>query len=66
MKILREASEKNILLIEDDYNSEFCYYHHPSPSIQGLAGGNGVIYLGTSEEAADDSAGMTCKSVPSS
>ena len=30
MKILREASEKNILLIEDDYNSEFCYYHHPS------------------------------------
>ena len=47
MKILREASEKNILLIEDDYNSEFCYYHHPSPSIQGLAGGNGVIYLGT-------------------
>ena len=47
MKILREASEKNILLIEDDYNSEFCYYHHPSPSIQGLAGGNGVNYLGT-------------------
>lgn len=47
MKILREASEKNILLIEDDYNSEFCYYHHPSPSIQGLAGGKGVIYLGT-------------------
>ena len=47
MKLLREASRENILLIEDDYNSEFCYVHHPAPSIQGLAGGEGVVYLGT-------------------
>lgn len=47
MEVLREASGKNILLIEDDYNSEFCYVHHPTPSIQGLSGGEGVVYLGT-------------------
>jgi GntR family transcriptional regulator/MocR family aminotransferase len=47
MKLLREASRENMLLIEDDYNSEFCYVHHPAPSIQGLAGGEGVVYLGT-------------------
>lgn len=47
MELIREAAGQDILLIEDDYNSEFCYYHHPAPSIQGLAGGEGVVYLGT-------------------
>ena len=47
MELIREAADGDILIIEDDYNSEFCYYHHPAPSIQGLAGGDGVVYLGT-------------------
>lgn len=45
--LIKEAAEKNQLIIEDDYNSEFQYFQKPVPSIQGLAGGRGVIYLGT-------------------
>lgn len=45
--LLKEASCKEVLLIEDDYNSEFRYYNRPIPSLQGLAGGRGVVYLGT-------------------
>lgn len=47
MQLLKEASEKDVLLIEDDYNSEFRYYSRPTPSLQGLSGGRGVVYLGT-------------------
>ncbi len=47
MALLKEAGRENILLIEDDYNSEFRYYSRPTPSLQGLSGGNGVVYLGT-------------------
>lgn len=47
MALLKEAVQKEVLLIEDDYNSEFRYYSRPMPSLQGLAGGRGVIYLGT-------------------
>lgn len=47
MELIRKASEQDILLVEDDYNSEFRYYNQPVPSIQGLAGGRGVVYLGT-------------------
>lgn len=47
MELIREADQRNILLIEDDYNSEFAYFQKQAPSLQGLAGGDGVIYLGT-------------------
>ena len=47
MKLIREASEKRFLIIEDDYNSEFQYFQKPTPSLQGLAGGRGVVYIGT-------------------
>ncbi|MBR4138538.1 MAG: PLP-dependent aminotransferase family protein [Lachnospiraceae bacterium] len=47
MNLIREASEKQFLIIEDDYNSEFQYFQKPMPSLQGLAGGRGVVYLGT-------------------
>ena len=47
MKLMKEALEKNLLLIEDDYNSEFGYYSRPTPSLQGLSGGKGVVYMGT-------------------
>lgn len=47
MELLRQAAEQDVLLIEDDYNSEFRYYSRPTPSLQGLSGGRGVVYLGT-------------------
>lgn len=47
MELLKEAAQKDILLIEDDYNSEFRYYSRQIPSLQGLSGGRGVIYVGT-------------------
>ena len=47
MELLREAAGKEILLLEDDYNSEFGYYTRPVPALQSLAGGRGVVYLGT-------------------
>lgn len=47
MKLIKEAFDKDILIIEDDYNSEFRYYNRPTPSLQGLSGGRGVVYLGT-------------------
>ena len=47
MELIRAASRKDILIIEDDYNSEFRYFQKPTPSLQGLAGGRGVVYLGT-------------------
>ena len=46
-KLIKTAMEKNLLLIEDDYNSEFSYYNRPAPSLQGLSGGKGVVYMGT-------------------
>lgn len=47
MKLVKEAGRRGILLIEDDYNSEFRYFQRQASSLQGLAGGQGVVYLGT-------------------
>ena len=41
------ARENNKLIIEDDYGSEFRYFNRPTPSLQGLDGGEGIVYLGT-------------------
>lgn len=47
LQLISEAQQKEFLIIEDDYNSEFKYFQKPTPSVQGLAGGRGVVYLGT-------------------
>ncbi len=47
MQLLKDAVRDDMLIIEDDYNSEFRYYNRPTPSLQGLSGGRGVVYLGT-------------------
>lgn len=47
LNLIQDASERGIYIIEDDYNSEFRYFQKPTPALQGLAGGRGVIYLGT-------------------
>ncbi len=41
------ARTKNKLIIEDDYGSEFRYFNRPTPSLQGLDGGENIVYLGT-------------------
>ncbi len=46
-ELLEKAQENDYLIIEDDYNSEFKYFQKPTPSVQGLAGGKGVVYIGT-------------------
>lgn len=47
IELLSYARKNNCIIIEDDYDSEFRYYSKPVPSLQGIAGGNDVIYLGT-------------------
>lgn len=47
LELIKEASRRDLLLIEDDYNHEFRYFQRTIPSIQGLAGGRGVVYLGS-------------------
>lgn len=41
------ARENGKLIIEDDYGSEFRYFNRPTPSLQGLDGGENTVYLGT-------------------
>lgn len=47
LKLLRVARRSGCLVLEDDYDSEFRYFTHPVPSLQGLDGGQSVIYMGT-------------------
>lgn len=47
LDLIGEANRRDFLIIEDDYNSEFRYFQKPAPSLQGLTGGRGVVYLGT-------------------
>lgn len=47
LSLLHEAISHNRLIIEDDYNNEFRYFTKPRPCLQGLAGGEHVVYLST-------------------
>lgn len=47
MELLDYAKHNDILLVEDDYDSEFRYLSKPVPSIQGMNGGQEVVYIGT-------------------
>jgi GntR family transcriptional regulator / MocR family aminotransferase len=47
LELLKWASEKNVYIIEDDYDSEFRYNSAPIPSIQSIDTKDCVIYLGT-------------------
>ena len=47
LSLIAEAGKRNMLLIEDDFNQEFRYFQKPAPSLQGLAAGKDVIYLGS-------------------
>lgn len=45
--LLKRTLERGALLIEDDYDNEFCYFDRPAPALQGLDGGQHVVYIGT-------------------
>lgn len=47
LSMLKECAEHNQLIIEDDYDNEFRYFTKPIPCLQGLAGGDNVVYLST-------------------
>lgn len=47
MQILQWAKEKNAILLEDDYDSEYRFEGKPLPSLQGLDNGQHVVYIGS-------------------
>ncbi|HCW79609.1 MAG TPA: PLP-dependent aminotransferase family protein [Ruminococcaceae bacterium] len=46
-ELLRWAHRSGGIIIEDDYNGELRYRARPVPAMQGIAGGRGVVYLGS-------------------
>lgn len=47
LQLLEWAAAQRCWLVEDDYDSEFQFKHRPIASLQGLAQGQGVIYVGS-------------------
>lgn len=46
-ELVRHSAQTGSLVIEDDYESDFLYNSRPTPSLHALAGGSGVVYLGS-------------------
>jgi GntR family transcriptional regulator/MocR family aminotransferase len=47
MALLRWAAERRVLVVEDDYDSEFRYRGRPLMALQGLDEAGRVVYMGT-------------------
>jgi GntR family transcriptional regulator/MocR family aminotransferase len=47
LELLAWAQKSGVMIIEDDYDSEYRYGERPIPALQGLDQGNSIIYLGT-------------------
>jgi GntR family transcriptional regulator / MocR family aminotransferase len=47
LELLDWARPRNVVIIEDDYDSEYRYSGAPLPALQGLAGEVPVVYVGT-------------------
>lgn len=47
LELIHYASEHGSLIIEDDFENEFVYLQKPTPSLFSLAGGQGVVYIGS-------------------
>ncbi|HIU63965.1 MAG TPA: PLP-dependent aminotransferase family protein [Candidatus Avacidaminococcus intestinavium] len=47
IELLNWAKHTNGFIIEDDYNGEFRYFARPTGALQGLEGGDNVIYFGS-------------------
>lgn len=51
LELLAWAREAGAFILEDDYAAEFRYAGAPLPALQGLGGGDRVIYVGTLNKA---------------
>lgn len=51
LRLLKWASERDALVIEDDYDSEFRYGSRPIPALKALDSDDRVVYLGTMSKA---------------
>lgn len=47
IELIHYAAQHGSIILEDDYENEFVYMQQPTPSLQSLAGGQGVVYLGS-------------------
>jgi GntR family transcriptional regulator / MocR family aminotransferase len=47
LALLDWAQQQQCWLVEDDYDSEYQYQHRPVASLQGLARGEGVLFVGS-------------------
>ncbi|SLN66726.1 MocR-like pyridoxine biosynthesis transcription factor PdxR [Oceanibacterium hippocampi] len=47
LAVIEWANQTGAWILEDDYDSEYRFVGKPIPSLQGLDGGNRVIYVGT-------------------
>ena len=47
MELVHYAAAKGSLIIEDDFENQFVYFQRPTPSLFNLAGGHGVVYIGS-------------------
>jgi len=47
MEVLSWAARTGAFIIEDDYDSEYCFQGEPAPALQGLDRGSNVIFVGT-------------------
>ncbi|MEI4472461.1 MocR-like pyridoxine biosynthesis transcription factor PdxR [Frigidibacter sp. MR17.24] len=47
IEVLEAAAERNVILIEDDYDSELTFSGSPNPAIKALDTDNRVIYIGS-------------------
>lgn len=51
VELLNLARKRNMIIIEDDYDSEFRYRGRPIPSLQSIDNSERVIYIGTFSKA---------------
>ncbi|MEZ6094419.1 MAG: PLP-dependent aminotransferase family protein [Pirellulaceae bacterium] len=66
MQLIELASQHEIWIVEDDYDSEFRYAHRPIPALQGLDSGDRTIYVGSFSKIIYPSLGVGFAIVPPS
>lgn len=47
IELIKYSAQRNSLVIEDDYESDFQYNSRPVPSLYALSGGSNVVYIGS-------------------
>lgn len=47
LELVRYAADHDSIILEDDFENEFVYLQRPTPSLQSLSGGHGVVYIGS-------------------